>query len=119
MNAYETIFILKSSLTDEEILAATEKVKGVIQRAGGEVVASENWGKRKLAYEVKKEKRGTYIVVHLKGNGTTVLETERHFRLTESIMKFMLVAIDAAKLGQVALLKEEKPIGMRDMAYTR
>ena len=58
MNAYETIFIVKSSLADEEIAKVMEKIKGVVLRGGGEVAVMENWGKKKLAYEVRKEKKG-------------------------------------------------------------
>ncbi len=117
MNAYETVFIVKASLTDEETAAVMEKIKGIIQREAGEVVVAENMGKRKLAYEVQKEKKGTYLIMQFKGNGATVLELERNYRLTESIIKFMTIRIDPKKLGKILHEKDEKPISMRDKEF--
>ncbi len=118
MNAYETIFIVKTSLTDEETVAVTEKIKGVVHREGGEVVVAENLGKKKLAYEVQKEKKGTYVIMQFKGNGATVLELERNYRLSESIIKFMTIRIELKKLGKILQAKDEKPISMRDKEFT-
>ncbi len=114
MDTYESIFILKPSLTEEETTGGVEKIKGIIQRAGGEVVALENWGKKKLAYEVRKEKKGTYCIVHFKGTGTTVSELSRTYRLNESVILSMIVKIAPEKLGQTAQIKEEKPVLFRD-----
>ena len=114
MNAYETIFIVKPSLTDEEIAKVIEKIKGIIQRGAGEVVVLENWGKKKLAYEVRKEKKGTYIIAHFKGSGTTVSELERNYRLDESIIKFITIKIEPEKLGKTQPAREEKPFSYRD-----
>lgn len=114
MNTYETIFIVKPSLNDEEVSKTIEKIKGIIQRGGGEVVVAENWGKKKLAYEVRKEKKGTYIIVHFKGTGATVSELERNYRLDESIIKFISIKIEPDKLGKTLPAKDEKPISFRD-----
>ncbi|HZR46976.1 MAG TPA: 30S ribosomal protein S6 [Candidatus Manganitrophaceae bacterium] len=114
MNPYETIFIIKPSLTDEEIAKVIEKTKGIIQRGGGEVVVAENWGKKKLAYEVRKEKKGTYIIVHFKGTGATVSELERSYRLDETIIKFITLKIEADKLGKTLPARDEKPVSFRD-----
>jgi len=121
MGAYETIIILKPSLTEEEVSSGIEKIKGSIQQAGGEVVALENWGKKKLAYEIRKEKRGTYCVVHFKGIGSVVSELSRTCRLSEWVLQFMTVKLALDKLGNTAQLKEEKPILFRekDMVATR
>lgn len=110
MNPYETIFIIKPSLTDEEIAKVIEKTKGIIQRGGGEVVVAENWGKKKLAYEVRKEKKGTYIIVHFKGTGATVSELERSYRLDETIIKFITLKIETDKLGKTLPARDEKPV---------
>lgn len=110
MNGYETIFIVKPSLSDEEVAKITEKIKGVIQKAGGEVVVAENWGKKKLAYEVRKEKKGTYLIAHFKGTGTTVSELERSYRLDESIIKFITIKIQDEQLGKTLPARDEKPV---------
>ncbi|MBI3804482.1 MAG: 30S ribosomal protein S6 [Nitrospirae bacterium] len=114
MNGYETIFIAKPNLSDEEVGKMMEKIKGVIQKAGGELVVMENWGKKKLAYEVHKEKKGTYIIAHFKGAGPTLTELERTYRLDESIIKFITLKIPLDKLGKTQPARDEKPTSFRD-----
>lgn len=113
LRAYETFFILKSSLSDDEVTAIVDKIKGVIAEEGGEVVAVDNWGKKKLAYVVQKERKGIYIVIHFKGPGKSIFEIERNYRITEAIIKYMTIVIDEAKLGQTAAVREEKVYSSR------
>ncbi|MFQ5781288.1 MAG: 30S ribosomal protein S6 [Nitrospiria bacterium] len=114
MNAYETIFIVKPSLSEEEMTKVIDKIKAVIQKGGGEVVASENLGKKRLAYEVRKEKRGIYIILHFKGTGAVLLELERTYRLSELIIKFITIRIKPDKLGMMLPARDEKSPSFQD-----
>ena len=100
---YESIFILRPNLTDEEVEKTITKMKGVIEKTGGEILNTENWKKRKLAYEVKKEKKGIYIVLHLKGDGKFIGELERSYRIEDSVIKFLTVKIDESKSLKAAV----------------
>lgn len=91
---YESIFILRSSLADEEIPKILEKVKATAEKAGGIVEHLASWGKKKLAYEIKQEKKGVYVQFNFRGNGAVVSEVERLFRLDAAMLKFMTVKID-------------------------
>lgn len=113
LHPYESITILKPTLTDEEVAAVIEKIKVIIEEAGGEIVSSDNWGKRKLAYEVKKERRGIYIVQHFKAKGSTIIALEQYYRFSESIIKYMTIRIEAEALGQSQLPKEDKAFSYR------
>ncbi len=113
LSPYETIFIVKPLLTEAEISAIIEKVKEIIETQGGEVVSTDNWGKKKLAYEVKKERKGIYIVLHFKGPGDSIQELERHYRFSESIIKYMTLRIEAEALGKSQAIKEEKAYAYR------
>ena len=62
MNMYESIFILKPSISDEDVQKTIVKMEGIVKQ-GAEILATENWGKKKLAYEVAKEKRGVYVLL--------------------------------------------------------
>ena len=108
MDAYETIFVIKSGLSDEEATKVVEKVRELIPRSEGEVLALENWGRRKLAYEVRREKKGTYAIVHYKGGGVTVGAVERFMRLDEAILKYITVKIGEDQIGKTAQIQEEK-----------
>ena len=66
-----------------------------MEKAGGTIEHLENWGKKKLAYEVKQEKKGVYVQLHFRGNGTAVTELERLFRLEDVILKFLTVKLEA------------------------
>ena len=92
---YESIFILRPSLTDEDVQKTLEKVKSTVEKAEGTIDRLENWGKKKLAYEVKREKKGVYIQLHFHGSGTAVSELERLFRLEDAVMKFLTVKLEA------------------------
>lgn len=99
MDVYETTIIVKTSVSDEEATALIAKVRGVIEKHGGEVMKVENWGKKKLAYEVRKEKKGTYVFYRFRGPGSVVSELERQYRVEDTIIKFLTVKCDPKLLA--------------------
>lgn len=100
MAVYETIFIVKTSVSEEELAALVAKVRGVIEKHSGEVLKVENWGKKKLAYEVRKEKKGTYVFYRFRGPGSVVSELERQYRVEDAIIKFLTVKCDPKMLEE-------------------
>ncbi len=94
MPQYESIFIVRPSLTDEETEKVVEKVKGVLQRTGASVVKQENWGKKRLAYEVRRERKGTYIYFNFTSPGESVAELERSYRIEDAVIKFMTIKLE-------------------------
>jgi small subunit ribosomal protein S6 len=91
MQIYESIFILRPNLSEEEVTKAVEKMKSMVEKSGGAILQVENWGKRKLAYEVEKEKKGTYIVFRFKGDGKIINALEHTYRMEDAIIKFLTV----------------------------
>jgi small subunit ribosomal protein S6 len=91
MRIYESLFIIRPSLSDDETNALIEKMKNVADRAGAQFMKIENLGKRKLAYEVRRERRGTYAYFYFKAPSQTVGELERAYRLEDNIIKFLTV----------------------------
>ena len=94
MKKYETIFILNPDLDEEQTQSTIEKVKGIITQANGEIIKSEDWGKRKLAYLVKKKDKGHYILIHFSGSPALLSELERNFRVMDAVIKFQTVRLD-------------------------
>jgi small subunit ribosomal protein S6 len=110
MRKYETIFILDPDLEDEQTQSAVEKVKGIITQSNGEVIKVEDWGKRKLAYQVKKKAKGHYILIHLSGSPTLLAELERNFRVMDAVIKFQTVRLDERQeIASKTFLPEEPP----------
>lgn len=97
MNTYESIFIVKPSISDEDVTKTVTKLEGIIKQ-GGEYLTTENWGKKKLAYEVNKEKKGLYMLFRFRGKGTLVDELERNYRFDDNVIKFMTIQLGKHEL---------------------
>jgi small subunit ribosomal protein S6 len=84
---YETIYILRPDISNEAVGLVNTKIRGVIEAGGGSLLKVENWGKRKLAYEVKKQMKGMYLFFSYLGTAGLVEEVERNLRLTDSVIR--------------------------------
>lgn len=94
---YETMFIVKPTLTEEETQAQIETVKATITKNGGEIVACDDMGSRPLAYEIEKQKRGYYFVAYFKGEPAGLAEIERNYRINENIIRFIFIKYENKK----------------------
>jgi len=94
---YETMFILKPTLTDEEREKNLQNVQDAITKNGGEVVAVDKIGVRELAYPIKKFERGDYYIVYYKAPASAMLELERQMRYNEDLLRFMTVKYESKK----------------------
>jgi small subunit ribosomal protein S6 len=94
MQLYESIFIVRPSLSEEDTNKIIAKMKGVVERSGATLLKLENWGKKKLAYEVKRERKGTFVHLHFRSGGSVVGELERSYRLEDSVLKFLTVRLE-------------------------
>lgn len=97
MNLYEKIMILNPGLDTKAVEETVEKVKEKITKQGGEILKSENWGTRKLAYILNKHDKGIYVLLLFKSPPSTILELERFCKVTDTIIKFMVVRLEKKK----------------------
>jgi small subunit ribosomal protein S6 len=113
MNLYEKIMILDPGLDEERVEEAVQRVRDIITRGGGEVLKTENWGIRKLAYELNKREKGYYILLLFKSPPSLIPELERHARVTEQIVKIMIIKIHKKRHIEavMASLETEKTAG--------
>jgi small subunit ribosomal protein S6 len=103
MNVYENIVIINASLPDEEIEAAITKIKEVVAGQGGQIVKTSIWGKRKLAYEINKQKRGLYLLLVYKTMPSAIKKLEDFYKVFEPVIKHSII-----KLGKKQLEHLEK-----------
>ena len=89
MNKYELAVVLNVKLEDEERAAAIEKITNYITRFGGTVTNIDEWGKKRLAYEIQKMKEGFYYFIQFDGDSTTPNELESRVRIMEPVIRFM------------------------------
>ncbi len=93
MNNYETVIILSTNANEEETVAFGEKMKELIS-ANGELTNVEEWGRKTLAYEIKKQKEGIYILFTFVAKPEFISEFERVLRLDEIVLKHMVIKKD-------------------------
>ena len=96
MKRYEVIVIVKSDLTEEDITALIERCQAIITDRKGVIAKVDKWGKRRLAYEINKQKDGFYYLIDFAGDGPIVAELERNFKIDDRILKFMTVKKEGA-----------------------
>ena len=106
MRRYETVVIVPADLSDDDITKLIDRYKSIISNHKGLVVKVEKWGKRKLAYEIKKHNKGFYLLIDFAGLSAVVAELERNLKIDDKILKFMTVK----KNDQVVLAEIEKEI---------
>ncbi|HSN65333.1 MAG TPA: 30S ribosomal protein S6 [Fusibacter sp.] len=93
MRKYESIFILRPSLEEEKRIEVIEKFKAIIS-ADGEIEKVEEWGNRKLAYEIEKIRDGYYVLVTFKANPTLPLELERNFKISDDVIRYIVINLE-------------------------
>lgn len=96
------LLILDSRPTDEEIATLLTTLETTLKGLGAEVTKTENWGKRRLAYEIKKQREGTYAVLEVSAEPAMVKEFERQIRLNENVVRFMSTRIPIRKRARPA-----------------
>ena len=94
MNKYESVIIVNPNLDEAGLKALEEKFTGLINE-NGKLESVENMGKKKLAYEIKKFKEGTYMLFNFEAKPDSIAELERVYRITDDIIKFIVVRKEA------------------------
>ena len=95
MNKYELAVVLNVKLEDEERAAAIEKVKGYITRFGGTVTNVDEWGKKRLAYEIQKMKEAYYYFIHFEADAEVPSEIEQRIRIMDNVIRYLCVRQEA------------------------
>lgn len=93
MRKYETVFILDPDVKDQARTDLFDRVKNIIAKENGILLDFDEWGNKKLAYEIKKKLRGFYVCITYGGTGSLVKEFERNLRLSDDVLKFMTLLL--------------------------
>jgi len=96
LKRYEVVTIVKADLAEEDVTAIIERSQTIITDRKGVIAKVDKWGKRRLAYEINKQKDGFYFLIDFAGNGAIVAEIERNFKIDDRILKFMTVKKEGA-----------------------
>lgn len=92
MHSYELIFIIHPDLDENGLKGVIERVQGWITNAGGNVVKTDLWGKRRMAYSIRKQREGQYVYIEADFAPSFTAELERSLRLLESVMRYSIIS---------------------------
>ena len=113
---YETIYILRYDVDADSAERVQARVSDAVEREHGKVVKVESWGRRKLAYPVKKHRRGVYVYMKYVGAGGLVAEVERNLKLQDAVVKYQTVqTIEDVDVAALQIDPEEAKLGKLDL----
>ena len=91
---YELVYVISPEVTDDDVNALHERIAEIIGQLGGTVDKTENWGRRRLAYEIGRHREGTYVIDLITGPGDMVTELDRRLRVMEQLLRHLVVRVD-------------------------
>ncbi len=94
MRRYETIFILRSDLGEAQVKDSIKRFEGLVATGGGEMLETDEWGFRELAYRIHNERRGYYVRLDYAATGNVMNEIERNLKLSDSVLRYLSVLLD-------------------------
>ena len=94
---YELVYIVASDATESQITGLHDQVQEVASRFGGQIEKSENWGRRKLVYDIGLHKEGTYVLEVINGSGELMKEVDRRLRVSDQVIRHLIVRVDEEK----------------------
>lgn len=116
MPLYETVFIARQDISSQQVENLTEHMSNFVTTGGGNVAKVENWGLRNLAYKIKKNRKGHYVLMNIDAPVDAVKEMERNLRLHEDILRYMTIKVDELDPNDSVMLQSRsaRPGGRRD-----
>jgi small subunit ribosomal protein S6 len=94
---YELVYILPADTSEQQAAELHEQIEGVVARMHGQIEKTENWGRRRLAYEIAHQKEGVYVIEVINGSGELMKELDRRLRVLDLVIRHMVVRVDEEK----------------------
>lgn len=91
---YELIYLVSPDASDEQVADLHTQVDGIVQRLGGQLEKTDNWGRRRLAYEISRHKEATYVLEHINGSGEMLKEIDRRLKVSDLVIRHLIVRVD-------------------------
>jgi small subunit ribosomal protein S6 len=91
---YELVYVVSPEASDEQVADLHTQVEAIVQRIGGQIEKTDNWGRRKLAYEIGRHKEGTYVLEVIDGGGELMKEIDRRLKVTDLVIRHLIVRVD-------------------------
>jgi small subunit ribosomal protein S6 len=114
MPLYETVFIARQDISGPQVDTLGDQFAGIVAEQGGEVKKRENWGLRNLAFRMKKNRKGHYVLFNLDAPPAAVAEMERNMRLNEDILRYLTIRLEEFEEGPSVMLQNRGRSDERD-----
>ncbi len=108
MPFYETVFIARQDLGTAQVEELTKQFSEILTSAGGKITKTESWGLRNLAYRIKKNRKGHYVLIESETSGESVIEMERNMRINEDILRYMTIRLDELSKGPSPIIDKNR-----------
>ena len=115
MAYYESVFIARQDLTPAQVESLTQSVGEILSNHGGKVTKTEQWGLRALAYQIRKNKKGHYVLMNIDGPASCIQEMERTMRINEDVLRYLTLRMEELEEGPSAMLRKREE-DERDLA---
>ncbi|MCF6157805.1 MAG: 30S ribosomal protein S6 [wastewater metagenome] len=113
LRLYEGLFLIDNAYANTELDTVVKHIHDILQKNGAEILKSENWGEKKLAYKVNGHKRGTYFLIHFNAKSMAVAAIRRDLQLSDSIIRFLIVK--DSKIEDVSQIGITEPEAAKDI----
>ena len=115
MAFYECVFVAKQDISSSSLSSVIDRFKKIIEDNKSKVIETEIWGLKNLAYKIKKNRKGNFVMMEVEGNGTAISELERNFRIEEDIIRYLTIKVKNFNDGPsiMMLAKENNSIATK------
>ena len=111
MPLYEHVFIARQDISGTQVDQLIEAFTGVVETGGGKVIETESWGLRNLAYRIKKNRKGHYVMMNIDASSDVVNELERQQRIHEDVLRYLTLRVDEHEEGPSVMMQGRKERG--------
>ena len=91
---YEFVYVISPDVSDDQVNELHSQIEAIVQRMGGQIEKTDNWGRRKLAYEIGRHKEGTYVLEVINGGGDLMKEIDRRLKVIDTVIRHLVVRVD-------------------------
>ncbi len=111
MRNYQSVLILKPDLDDPQVDENIEKITALVQKSGGSILKLDKWGKKRLAYRVRKNKFGYYLNIYHTSDPAKISELEKGYQLYETVIKYLVIRLEEKDMERVMSKTDEEASG--------
>jgi small subunit ribosomal protein S6 len=91
---YELVYVISPDVSDDQVNELHSQIDAIVQRMGGQIEKTDNWGRRRLAYEIGRHKEGTYVLEVINGSGELMKEIDRRLKVIDTVIRHLVVRVD-------------------------